>query len=41
MPNRYSYRPSCTAIVLCNIKHAVPANAGELIDYYSHYSEHL
>ena len=29
--------------MLCNIKyaHAVPANAGGLIDYYSLYSAHL
>ena len=38
-----TYRPSCRAIMLCKIKwvHAVPANAGELIDCCSLHSVQL
>ena len=37
-----TYRPSCKTIMLCKVKyvHAVPANAGRLIDN-SLYSVHL
>ena len=43
MPHGYIQAYSCRPIILCNIKyaHAVPANAGGLIDYYSLCSVHL
>ena len=43
MPHGYIQAYSCRPIMLCNIKyaHAVPANAGRLIDYYSLCSAHL
>ena len=44
MPHGYIQAYSCRPIMLCNIKyaHAVPANAGGLIDYslYSSYLEY-